>query len=422
MSLHYDECLDDYINLLVTTIIFLLTGSFKNRLLTRKLREHQIWYESEQGRYLCIDGRSYGNTTFSWKFGDSELTFMDLKLPDGNTCNLKGGGCSQLCLRTLVPQLLPADVTGPRPVLLKYSACTSDNAVQGTEFFEYITILVFGIISTANEGNYSFSIGGHIGTFFFPKLESKAHITVAKARIVSKVELIVGSLSNPHEVLLKQKHLYFIQCIANHGLNTTPQWLRDNKPIKKLFINGSVNDVCHNATLNVFYTVETNTSTTSFYNHSYSLVTEYSSNARLYLCHITEAIEDYYSCSITTDQNTTVTKGVTVMLEPSSSFPTGEDNSNTETLLIIWFAVLNGILVVAISITLVVWCWMRCAVKKQKSDHSVDDVGLPAYMHNYLEVETSFIQDGGDDPLEFPFSQLEFLHLLGLCGKHLSLG
>ena len=105
-------------------------------------------------------------------------------------------------------------------------------------------------------------------------------------------------------------------------------------------------------------------------------------------------------------------KHVQVTVPPSTS-PTTDKSSNTEQLLIIWFGVLNAILILAIVITLVVWCWMRHSASKQKSVHSMCDVGLPAYLHNYLELETSFTQDGSD-PLEFPYDQLQFLHLLGL--------
>lgn len=387
---------------------FLSTDSFKNRLLAEGLENHQTWYQKEQGRYLCVTGRSYSNTTFSWKSEDSELMFMDLKLPDGNKCDLKGG-CDQVCLRTLVPQLIPADGLGPRAVVLKYSACPIDGAVQDTEFFEYISILLFGEISAANEGNYSFGITGHFGLFADIGGTSKTYITVAKAGIVSRIKLIAGNLSNPRELLLKRQQSYLIQCLTDHAdFNTTPQWFKGTEPIEKLVISGPVSDACHNATLNVFYIVKTNESTTSNYNDSYSLVTVYSSNARLYLCNVTEAMEGNYSCNISTDH---VTRSVRVMLQSLSPSP-GEDSSNTETLLIIWFAVLNGVLIIAILITLVVWCWMKCSVNKPKNLHSADDVGLPAFLHNYLEAETSFTD--GDDPLEFPFSQLRFLHLLGL--------
>ena len=57
---------------------------------------------------------------------------------------------------------------------------------------------------------------------------------------------------------------------------------------------------------------------------------------------------------------------------------------------------------------------MKCSVSKDKqAHHTMNDVGLPAYLYSSLELETMFTQDG-IDPMEFPFDQLEFLHVLGL--------
>ena len=70
--------------------------------------------------------------------------------------------------------------------------------------------------------------------------------------------------------------------------------------------------------------------------------------------------------------------------------------------------------IVAILVMLVVWCWMRCSVSKDKLvHHAMNDFGLPAYLYSSLELEATFTEDGVD-PMEFPFDQLEFLHVLGL--------
>ena len=384
-------------------------GSFKNKLLGEKLLD-ATWYKHERGRFLCMSGRSYGKIVTSWKLNGSELNFTNLELPEASECDLKAG-CKQACLKNTVSQLVPTYSQELYHIMMKHSACLNDvdDFDYENEYFNYISLLMFSEVSTANAGTYMFTIASIEGKH---SSGTEATIEVIDASIESNIEIIAGNLTNPRTFLLTQYRLHLIQCRAIHlNLSTLPQWFKDNKPIERLY--AAVNIGCGDTTgRQMYYVVHTNRTSTIYYPGDAHL-TVYSSVAKLYLCEVTQAVAGNYSCSITTDDNTIdyKTLQVTVQLPASSS---SDADDNTQRLLIIWFTVLNGVLVVAILITLVVWCKMRSSVNKQKHVHSMNDISLPVYLHDYpLEQETEFMQDGVD-PLEFPFDQLEFLHLLGL--------
>ena len=383
----------------------MLTGSFRNTLLATKLSNNGQWYENERGRYLCTAGRSYGKTDYSWMFNDTELNII-LQLPEDNEesdCVLKDG-CELACLKALVSQLVSDCPAEPCYVTIEHSACLNDKNVDSVnEFFSYVSVLMFGEISAENEGTYLFAINGSVGKFgTYDKTE--ANITVSKPSIDGNVEIRVGNLMVPPTFELVQDKL--LVCHGNHiSFNGTPQWFKDDELIGQVDYGASG---CHDG-VDMYYTVLTERTSTTDYDNSYFELSIYSSNATLHWCNTTQVTEGYYSCRLS---NSAEFKGVQVTVPPSVS-STPSKSSNTEQLLIIWFGVLNAILILAIVITLTVWCWMRCSSSKHKSVHSMYDVGLPVYLHNSLELETSFTQDGGD-PLEFPFDQLEFLHLLGL--------
>ena len=378
------------------------------------------WYVNERGRYLCTSGRTYGNAVFTWKFQDVELDLTELTLPEGNNCDLTGG-CFVACLKTLVSQIVPPDNPGPYHAVVKYSACTiasdkdtnddSEYFDYNNEYYDYMSMLMFGEISTANEGNYTFNISGGVGSSPKGYDGSKGQIEVKKTVIDSNIRIIVGNLTNPDTLLLEDNQLLLIHCHGNHiSMNTTPQWFKDDEPIE--FVGNSTNFGCNNTALSMYYTVETSRLSSIDYPGD-SEVSIYSSTASLYLCSITPESVGHYNCNMIIDANTIDHRSIEAMVPltpPSSS----GDISETQKLLIICFAVLNGILIVAILVTLVVWCWMKCSVSKDKQvHHAMNDIGLPAYLYSSLELETTFIQDGIDS-MEFPFDQLEFLHLLGL--------
>lgn len=394
----------------------MLTDSFKNTL----LREHSFdgtWYENERGRYLCVAGRSYGNTATSWIFNGTKLNYTNLTLPEGIECDLKLVGCHHICLKTLVSQLMPTDSLLPYHIMVTHSACPDDTEYfeNANEYFDYTSLLMFGEISIANQGNYTFNISGNKGRYpDFKQLTTSINVT--KLNIDSNIKLTAGSLTNPQTYLLKRPHQsYTILCTANHvAVNNTPQWFKDNQPVKQVVINDSGSVGCnHDNNLTLFYTVETNRSSTSNYgDEAYFKVGIYFSSVQLYLCNVTMATtEGIYSCNIS-NLNITDRKDIYVTVQQSSTVSSDEDTT-TERLLIIWFTALNGLLIVAILVTLVVWCWMRCSTNKQRHVHSMcSDGGLPAYLHYTLELETAFTPDVSDS-LEFPFDQLEFLHILG---------
>lgn len=376
-------------------------------LLATKLSDGK-WYEHEHGRYLCTSGRSYGKTEYSWKFNGNELNVIDLELPEHNEdsdCALKDG-CDLACLKTLVSQLVPTDSSiTPYHVILNHSACPKDENVDNmNEFFSYVSLLMFDEVSTENEGIYEFSINGSMGSF--GRYDgTKANITVLRPRIDSHIRIMVGDVMAPTTFELIQDRP--LVCHGYHiSLNDTPQWFKDDKLIVQVDTDASR---CRDGVGMYYYTVQTESILTANYENSYFKLSIYSSNATLHWCNITQALEGYYSCRI---PSTTEFKGVQVTVPPSTSSAPDRSN-NTEQLLIIWFGVLNAILVLAIVITLVVWCWMKRSASKHKSVHSMCNVGLPAYLHKSLELETSFTQDGSD-PLEFPYDQLQFLHILGL--------
>ena len=383
------------------TIVILLTGSFRNLLLATTLSDGK-WYEHEHGRYLCTSGRSYGKTEYSWKFNGNELNVTDLEYNDDGDCMLKNG-CNQACLKKLVFQLVSTDSSaGPYHIIRRNSACFNDTEVDDmNDLFSYVSILMFDEVSIKNEGIYEFFIKGSIAGFG-KNDDTKANITISRPSIDSNIKIRVGTLSPPAFELAQDTPFV---CHGNHiSLNNTPQWFKDNKLIEQVDVGASG---CRDGVDMYYYTVQTERILTD--DHSYFKLSIFSSNATLHWCNITPALEGNYSCRM---PNTTQFKHVQVTVPPSTS-PTTDKSSNTEQLLIIWFGVLNAILILAIVITLVVWCWIRHSASKQKSVHSMCDVGLPAYLHNYLELETSFTQDGSD-PLEFPYDQLQFLHLLGL--------
>ena len=376
-----------------------------------------MWYENERGRFLCNSGRSYGKVEFTWKFQDVELNFTELALPEGNECDLKAG-CNQACLNDLVFQMVPLDNPGPYHTTVKHSACTSDiNHVDNdneyfdynNEYFGYVSLLMFGEVSIANAGIYTVNVTGNEGSLGLTSDTSNANITVKKTNINNNIIITAGNLTNPKTLLLRDDQQSLIQCHGNHiSVNTTPQWFKDNESIIQLdFSTG-----CDNTNLPMYFTVETNRSFTDDYPGNLA-VGIYSSIARLYLCSVTMKSEGRYDCSITIDNNTVQYESTQVMVHsmPSSS---SDGISETQKLLIIFFAVLNSVLIVAIFVTLVVWCWMRRSVSKDKLvHHTMNDVGLPAYLYSSLELEATFTEDGVD-PMEFPFDQLEFLHVLGL--------
>lgn len=401
---------------MLTELLILSTDSFKDRLLSFELF-NDTWYKTETGRFICASGRSYSKTKFSWTFNDDEVKLTNSTLASDGKCDPKGG-CNQDCLRNLVSKAVSIGDPGPRGVLMKYSACSNgDIDVKDDEYFDYITLLMFGKISASNEGNYSLTIVGNFGKFFDVQRVSKGEIFVTKAVVDSTNTLKIGNLTVPDKfrLLLTHQQSTSIQCLITDSSNdTTPLWLKDDK-----FIEQHSNISCSGTALKMFYTVETKQSTTKNYNDSYTQVDIFLFNATLHLCHVTEESQGLYRCTLPHDRNVNKAVNVTVNVPPSLS--PGEDG-NTQQLLIIWFAMLNGVLIVAITVTLVVWCWMRHSVNnKQKHVHTTSNIGggLPAYLHNYLELETTFTQDGSD-PLEFPFDHLEFLDLLGLCGEHLT--
>ena len=315
-------------------------------------------------------------------------------------------GCELVCLRSLVTQLVPTDgPAGPYHVIVNHSACSNDE--NGTvdymnEFFSYVSLLMFGEVSSENEGVYVFAIKGSVGRFGTGD-ETKTNITVSEPSIDSNIEIKVGNLTVPSTFELAQDKP--LVCHGNHiSLNATPQWYKDNELIGQVDADTSG---CRDG-VGMYYIVQMERTSTVDYENSYFELSIYSSSAILHWCNITQATQGNYSCRMTN----TEFKDVQVTVPPSAS-PTPSKSSNTEQLLIIWFGVLNATLILAIVITLVVWCWMRYSASKQKSVHSMYDVGLPAYLHNSLKLETTFTEDGSD-PLEFPFDQLEFLHLLGL--------
>ena len=373
-----------------------------NFLLLTKLINGE-WHEHEHGRYLCTSGRSYGKTEYSWKFNGNELNVKDLQLPEDNDCMLKDG-CNLACLKTLVFQSVPNDSSARSyHVLRNHSACSNDENIDYVnDYFTYVSLLLFGELSTKNEGIYEFSVQGSMSGFGAVD-GTKANITISKPNIDSNIEIRSGGLIPPPTFKLAQN--MSLVCHGNHiGENDTPQWFKDDELIDEVDTDVSG---CHNRTY--YYTVHTEKILTADYENSYFKLSAYSSNATLHWCNITQASEGNYSCRM---PNTTEFKGVQVTVPPSTSLPP-DKSSNTEQLLIIWFGVLNAILMLAIVITLAVWCWIRHSARKQKSPHSMCDVGLPAYLHKSLELEASSLQDGSD-PLEFPYDQLQFLHLLGL--------
>lgn len=377
------------------------------------------WYENERGRFLCSSGRSYGKVEFTWKFQGVELNLTELALLEGNGCDPRAG-CNQACLKDLVFRMVPLDNPGPYHTTVKHSACTSsginhfDNDNEyfdySYEYFGYISMLMFGEVSVANAGIYTFYVTGSEGRYVQSYGSSNASITVNKTTINNNIMLTAGNLTNPKTLLLRDNQQSLILCYGDHiSVNTTPQWFKDDELIVQL---GVTNSGCDNTSLPMYYTVETNKAFTDDYPGDLE-VRIYSSTARLYLCSITLELEGHYNCSITVNANTTLYKSMEVMVQstPSSS---SDGISERQKLLIIWFAVLNGVLIVAILVTLVVWCWMKCSVSKDKlAHHTMNDVGLPAYLYKALELETTFTEDGMD-PMEFPFDQLEFLHVLGL--------
>ena len=312
-----------------------------------------MWYENERGRFLCISGRSYGKVEFTWKFKDVELNFTELALPKGNECDLKAG-CNQACLNNLVFQMVPLGNPGPYHTTVKQSACTSDiDHVDNdneyfdynNEYFDYVSLLMFGEVSIANTGNYTVNVTGNEGSLGLTSDTSNANITVKKININNNINITAGNLTNPKTLLLKDNQQSLIQCHGNHiNINTTPQWFKDDTLIVQLDLGNSGNTGCDSTTLpTMYFTVETNRSFTDDYPGNL-VVGIYSSTARLYLCAVTMESEGHYKCSITTDANTVQYESTQVMVHSMSS-SSSDGISETQKVLIIFFAVLNSVLI-----------------------------------------------------------------------------
>ena len=376
-----------------------LTDSFRNRLLAEFL-EDDTWHERELNRYLCTSGRSYGTTSYSWKLNGNDLSVDDVQLNASSNC-LTENMCGR-AVKCLEKLNLTNDLSQPYHVLLERSACMNDDTVDTVnEFFSYVSVLVFPeVLGVRDEGIYSFNVNGSF-TKFVTNSMTEANITV-KPNNCSDIEIKVSDVSVSHIDLLTIKS---VVCQVQASTNDMPQWFKANQSIS------SDSSGCDSG-VSMYYTVETIKVAASCYSSHPAHV--WSSIATLYWCNITLESTGAYSCRIPGTGNM---KEIHVNM----SMPLGNpsNSSNTELLLILGFGLLNAILIIGITITLVVWCWMRhSSGKKQKSVHSMYDTGLPAYLYNYtLEMETGFTENGSD-PFEFPFDQLEFLNILGLSYGH----
>ena len=377
---------------------FIFTDSFRNRLLAEMLGD-DTWYERELNRYLCTSGRSYGPTSYSWKFNGNDMNITDVQLHANSSCLIESMcGRAVKCLKNSL--FHTNNLPEPYHVFIKHSACLNDDSVDVVgEFFSYVSVLVFPeVLGDRDEGIYLFSINGSVTKFLSNRM-TETKITV-KSNNCNKIEIRAGNVSASRLYFSRDRKLV---CQVQANTNDVPQWFKDDQLISS---NSSECDSYGS----MYYTVET-TNVATLCNSSHPALV-HSFTATLHWCNnITQDLAGTYSCRI---PGTAVMKEILVILPPVHS-SNSTDSRNTEQLLFIWFGVLNAILIIAITITVVVWCWMRrSSGKKQESVHSMCDTGLPAYLHNYIqEMETGFAQNGSD-PFEFPFDQLEFLNILGV--------